>query len=133
MLGDLVQPILRFGGLGIAAIFGVSVLLYALFRVLEGDSRSARRRTERTSRWAAGGISAGVVGAFAGVMGVLDAFADGLGQALAVVDPSLASFVPIQMGAFAGLLAQLALDLPITATLVVAFGVFLVAVGVSRR
>ncbi|MDM9627418.1 hypothetical protein QTL95_16035 [Rhizobium sp. S152] len=119
------------GTVALVAVLGLGT--FAFFRWREGDSRSARRRTERTSRYAAGGLVSAGLGVLAAFMGVFDVVADGLGQAVALVGtPAGGTLASLGVGAVTSYALGAAADLPVTSALVAGTLVFLVALGVSR-
>jgi len=128
---------IQVGAAGLAVPLVVLVVLvlgaYVVFRRVEGDAQRARQRTERTSRKAAGGLVAAGLGVLAGLAGVWDEVATGLGEAVAFLGtPGGETIASGAAGAFTAYALSVTADFPITSALVSGIIVFALAVGVTR-
>jgi hypothetical protein len=116
-----------------ALVVVVVLAAYLVFRRVEGDANRARRRTERSSRKAAGGLVAAFLGVLGGLAGIWTEVADGLGEAVALVGtPAGETVGSLVAGGFAAYASGVVADFPFTTAVAVGFAVFAVAVGVTR-
>jgi len=125
------------GAAGLVAPLGILVVIlvaaYLVFRRVEGDANRARRRTERSSRKAAGGLVTAGLAVLAGLTEIWTAVADGLGEAVAIAGtPAGETVASGVFAAFATYGANVAADLPFTTAFVIGVVVFAVGVGVTR-